>query len=72
MKIAYDTELMRPGCALLQAALACDLYVVYNFPPETWLTYPTEALKVYEVSKEQLKTLVERTKREHSSDSVRL
>ena len=63
MKIAYDIILMRPGCAILQAALGGSPEIKTLFPTETWLQAPTEDMKVYEVSQEQLKQLVKISKR---------
>jgi hypothetical protein len=66
MKIAFDIELMRPGCVLLQASYGClchelELY----FPTETWLTAPTAGLAVYDVTEPQLQKLSEFVKHRH-------
>ena len=58
MKIAFDVEQMRPGCALLQAGLGCGTSIAHHFPVESWLLAPTEGLKVYEVTEAQLEKLV--------------
>jgi hypothetical protein len=59
MKVAFDLELMRPGCALLQAALGAGTSIAQHFPVESWLLFPTPGLKVYELTDEQLPKLVE-------------
>ena len=61
MRIAYDCELMRPGCVLLQAALGGDVAAANLFPAETWLLAPTEGLKLYPVTRKQLRELVRKT-----------
>lgn len=60
-RIAYDVELKRPGCVLLQAVLVRDSSIAQAFPPETWLTYPTPGMRVYEVTADELRRLVEIT-----------
>lgn len=62
MKIAYDITLMQPGCALLQAALGCDVSLVDLFPTNTWLLHPTPNLRVYHIERSQLPLLVKRTR----------
>ena len=61
MKIAYDTELMRPGCVLLQATLGCDYHLAHEFETQYWLLAPTDNLRVFELTKDQLKRLVKMT-----------
>ena len=58
MKIAFDVELMRPGCVILQAALGGDRFLAHRFPTESWLLAPTPNLKVYEVTEEQVPLLI--------------
>lgn len=61
MKIAYDTELMRPGCVLLAVALGADSAASKEFDSRDWLTAPTPGLKVYEATPAQIKQLVKMT-----------
>ncbi len=61
MKIVYDTELMRPGCVLLQATFGCNPDLAHRFKTEHWLLAPTDNLKVYPVTESQLDQLVEMT-----------
>lgn len=64
MKIVFDTELRRPGCVLLQAAFGCGYPNLANqFPSETWLVQPTEHMRVFEVTAEQVPKLVEMSKK---------
>jgi len=62
MKIAYDCELKRPGCVILQAAMGGSSEAAKMFPAESWLVAPTDGLSVYPVTRGQLKTLIEMTK----------
>lgn len=57
MKVAFDTTLMRPGCAIVQAALGCDPAIANEFDPAKWLTYPSDDMGVYEITDEQLGVL---------------
>lgn len=61
MKIVYDTDLMRPGCPILQAVLGGDPGVAHRFRPET---EPTAGLKAYLVNESQLSELVRKSKEE--------
>lgn len=57
MRIAFDTKLRRPGCVLVQAALGASVpgtLFQLHFPHETWLTSPTDDMRVYPVTEEQL------------------
>jgi hypothetical protein len=57
MRIAFDTRLRRPGCVLVQAALGASVpgtLFQRHFPHETWLVSPTEDMRVYPVTEEQL------------------
>jgi hypothetical protein len=62
--IAFDVQAMRPGCVLLQAAYGCSPSVAHGFPTEAWLLAPTDTLRVYEVSPEQLAKLEQMVKGE--------
>jgi hypothetical protein len=60
VRIAYDTELMRPGCPLLQAAMGGNPEVVsFHFDPRTWLVEPTLKMKLYGIEEHQLAKLAE-------------
>lgn len=58
MKIAFDPKEMRPGCALIQAALGCGTSIAHEFPVGSWLLAPTPELGVYEVNEVELSKLV--------------
>lgn len=59
--IAFDLELMRPGCAMVQAGLGGDPRLCAEFESSTWLTHLTPDMRVYRVeSHEQLLALVHR------------
>lgn len=57
--LVFDCELMRPGCALLQATYNATPGIASLFRSETWITFPTSGLKPYSLSKEQLAKLVD-------------
>ena len=57
MKIAFNIEEMRPGCALLQAAFGGEMGIANRFPVETWDLNPTK-LQLYEVNNAQLEELI--------------
>jgi hypothetical protein len=60
VKIAFDVKLMRPGCVIIQAAFGGDRLLAQRFDPSTWLLAPSENLRLYEITPEQLDVLVER------------
>jgi hypothetical protein len=58
-KIVFDCILKRPGCPLIQAAMGGDVSLVkQEFHGDTWLTFPTEGMKLYPVSETQVPQLV--------------
>ena len=62
MQIAFDIELMRPGCALIQAAMGGTQGIANHFDAEQWLIVPTLDMKLYEVNEYQLVQLVQKVK----------
>lgn len=58
MKVAFDTELMRPGCVLVAAGLGADTEPCAHFETDTWLLHPTPGMRVFETTPEQLAQLV--------------
>lgn len=61
-RFAYDCELKRPGCVNVQAGLGGDSKLCIAFDTASWLTYPTDAMRVYTVeSAQQLQRLIEIT-----------
>lgn len=61
MKIAYDVKLMKPGCAIVQAALGGDSVACNAFDAQDWVTHLTDDMRVYEVNTDQLEVLVAKT-----------
>ena len=58
--IAFDCELRRPGCVLIQASFGATVPMNrfhHAFPPETWLLAPTPGMKVYPVNESVLEKL---------------
>lgn len=70
MIIAYDKILMRPGCALLQAAYGGDSGIASHFDTEDWLLFPTPDLKPYTVTKEELTAVVRLTVRQRVINEI--
>lgn len=62
MKIAYDTVLDRPGCALIQASMGADIdnFELAKFGTQSWLLAPTSTMGLYEINAAQLKILQDR------------
>ena len=58
MRLAFDFKRMKVGCPLLQAAYGGCSRISQMFPIETWLLTPTKELQVFEISEEQLETLL--------------
>lgn len=58
MRIAFDPELRRPACPILQAAHGCDPHMAHPFPCEAWLVAPTPGMAVFDATDEQLESLV--------------
>jgi len=52
-RIAYDVELKKPGCVLIQAAMGAfqteqdRTDFLRAFPSETWVTYISSNMRVY-------------------------
>lgn len=60
LAIAFDCELRRPGCALIQAALGGTHGIESRFNVETWIVHLTPGMKLYTIeNEEQLRKLVE-------------
>lgn len=57
LTIAFDLELMRPGCILLQAVMGAtipaELLEMLDMT-DIWLLTPTKNMRVYETSLEEL------------------
>ncbi len=58
MKVAFDIKLMRPGCALVAAALGASIEAANRFNVEDWLLYPTPGMEVFETTEAQLEALI--------------
>lgn len=60
-KVAYDISLMRPACVLLATVLGGDKECANAFNSADWLVETMPGMKVYPVSDEQLRLLVDKT-----------
>ncbi len=60
MKIAFDIDVMKPGCPLIQAAMGGSPGIANHFSAEDWQIAPTPGMAVYEVTPEQLIQLIEK------------
>lgn len=63
-RLMFDIKEMKPGCALLQAAVG-SAHIASAFDPAVWLVVPTPDMKVYEITKDQLGILVARVHERH-------
>jgi hypothetical protein len=61
--IAYDCKLKRPGCVLIQAAMATipSGLIHQYFDADSWLVAPTPDMHVYPITLEQLPALAAKT-----------
>ena len=60
LRIVFDTETNKVGCPIIQAQYdTINTFNLVLFPPETWFITPTDTMGVYEVTVEQLETLVD-------------
>ena len=68
--IAYDPQLKRPGCAIIQAALGSTLprNQFDKFDSHNWIASPTPGMALMRVTQEQLDQLIEMDRR--SEDAV--
>ena len=57
--IAYDVELKRPGCAIVQRALGGSISNEDLHRMDNWLTAPTPAMRLYTLTdRDQLERLI--------------
>jgi len=70
-KIAFDCELIRPGCPIVQAVLGGDSSLCQRFPAETWLTSPTPSMCVYEIEEWRVDLLIALVERRMIDSEVR-
>lgn len=56
--IAYDTELLRPGCVLVQVGLGATIPNDKLMRLDNWLTAPTDTMTVLAIDDEQFERLV--------------
>ena len=66
VRLAYDVQQKRPGCVLLAAAMGADSSAANAFPVELWLLAPTDGLRVYGVTEQQLSLIVATTINHHA------
>jgi hypothetical protein len=67
--LVYDLKLRRPACALLQVALGGSPGVANRFPSEHWLIAPTPDLKPYQISDEELASVIKYHRRLAGGDA---
>lgn len=58
--VAFDIERMRPGCVMVAAMMGASSEVCALFPTDSWLLAPTDTMRVYPTTPEQLAALVAR------------
>lgn len=65
LHIAYDCDLKRPGCVLMQATMGGDSSAVSRlFGHESWLLAPTPGMRVIVGTEEEWKMAVKITEAE--------
>lgn len=58
-RLAFDMELMRVGCPIVQAAMGGDTTIPGRMPDTAWVLAPTPDMKVYEIEDdEQLERII--------------
>ena len=65
MKLVFDIHKMQPACSLLQVVFGAPGSACRDFDARTWLTGPTEDMKLYRVTPDELKTLVRAVHEKH-------
>lgn len=69
--IAFDMELRRPGCPIVQAALGGDTSAVsLLFDPSTWLLRATPQMKLYRISRERILRVADLVNGEHEQTTA--
>jgi hypothetical protein len=56
-KIAFDPDLMKVGCVVVQAGVGGDSIVCNVFETRHWITHPSEGMKGYTMTGEQIERL---------------
>jgi hypothetical protein len=57
-RMVFDLTLKRPACVLLQAAYGCDSSIPHLFNTDTWLLAPTDDMRIYCITGNDLKQAV--------------
>lgn len=57
--LAYDFTLMRPGCAIVQRVFGATITNEDLHCLDDWITHPTDGMRLYPVTDEQMERLVE-------------
>lgn len=57
LNLVFDMDLGRPACALLQGVMGGSQGVTSRLPAETWLTSPTPGMKLYRITRAELRKL---------------
>lgn len=60
MRITFDIKLRRPACPILAAFHGGNIHIPHLFDVETWLISPTDNMKTYEITEEELHQLVKK------------
>ena len=58
VRLVFDTEQLRPMCALIQAMYTDDHTKVSRFNAESWLISPTSKMALVELTPEQFERVV--------------
>lgn len=57
--LAYDIDLLRPGCVLIQAGLGGSSTACNRFPTESWLLFPTPGMRLYAIPNADLEKAID-------------
>ena len=65
LPFAFNIEAMRPACVNLQAIYGGTPRLVMDFPSCCWQLFPSDDIKVYPVTADQIQILIKRSVAKH-------
>ena len=68
MQIAFNIKDMKPACYNLQALYGGSSNLALKFPLHSWDMTPSDKIKIYPITKEQLKLLIKKVEKTHGKD----
>ena len=67
--LAFDISLMRPACVLVAAGMGANTRLAHEFPLNSWLLAPTDNMRVYRITDEQLTQLIQKVKNRPTTEA---